>query len=390
MKFRELFDEETMNPLWDKIEKIPEFAALKGVLQNFDYHQEDAFEHTKYVTTEMKTYLDAVHANKKGLYYLIMISAALCHDLGKATTTYYDEKDKVYKCRNHGLAGERITRKLFYDTNPIIREIICYMVRYHMNLHFVLDDEKTINDKLIFLSKGLVSIHDMLILNKCDSLGSINENQSLKDLKERWKKIEQIARDLNIYDTVYSNYKEIDRNKFTIYVMLGLPGSGKNYFIDHYKYFKENNLPVISRDDIRTEIGIPGEKPFGNKEQENKVTEICEERMIEYCKKQQSFIINNTNLRRSFRRDYIELTDEYKPQIVYIFIEPNSLEDNYNRRRGIMSLDVIDRMLDNMEFPHTSECDNLIMAVKLYNKSPLSLVPSKLKQIMHYKNEQSI
>ena len=57
MQFRNLFDME-MNPKWDVIESITEFRRLKDTKQNTVWHHENAFEHTKNVTMQMKKYLD--------------------------------------------------------------------------------------------------------------------------------------------------------------------------------------------------------------------------------------------------------------------------------------------------------------------------------------------
>lgn len=377
MLFTDLFDE-CMNPLWDKIESVPEFSVLRDTRQSLVWHKEgNVLEHTKRVVNEMKKYLDSKKIHHKSTYYLVMMCAALCHDLGKATTTYWNEEKQDWSCKHHGLVGERITRKLFYDDVLIYRELVCYMVRWHMELHMILDNEEKINDKMKFMSNGMVSIKNMLILNACDSLGSVNDIETREFLQNRLDRIKAIASELGIYDKVYSNYREIDNNAFTIYMMLGLPGSGKNYYIEHNAILSK--LPSLSRDDIRTEIGLKGEKPQGNKEQENKVTEIFNNRMMEYCKNKQSFVINNTNLRKCYRDEMLKSVKEYNPQIVYIYVEPKSIETNYKRRKGLMPLNVIDRMLSNMDFPHLSECDMLLIDDGILN---VDAIPSFLNGFM--------
>ena len=138
--------------------------------------------------------------------------------------------------------------------------------------------------------------------------------------------------------------------------MVGLPGSGKNYYI-------ENNLPhlpTLSRDDIRTEIGIPGEKPQGNKEEEDKVTQIFMERLRNYCETETSFIINNVNVRLRYRQDALREIVPYNAEIVYVYVD-TPIETCKERRDGQIPEGVIDRMWGYEEMPSPKEYDRLIV-----------------------------
>lgn len=409
MRFRELFDKD-MKPLWDKIETIKEFVVLKNTPQSNIWHLEgNVLNHIKMVTEVMEEELFKMNVDKDSKYYLIMMSAALCHDLGKATTTNWDKEKNDWVCSHHGEAGANITRLLFYDDDFILRELVCYMVRWHMNLHHILDKDN-VDEALTKMAQGWVSIKDMLILNKCDSLGSINDYETPEFLNDRWNTIKKKAENLGIFDMNCYSYKcreittkymnniidkvpfaslhwesvvkalndlmecelekgfkpdwrnniELDNTLFTVYIMIGLPGSGKDTLITKYL----NDFPTVCRDDIRTEIGIEGEKPQGNKEQEDKVTQIFEERMVEYCKREQSFVINNTNLKRKYRERFLEIMKPYKPNIVYIYVEAPTLEDNFKRREGQIKPEIIKRMASNFDFPLPSEFDQLYIDIQ--------------------------
>ena len=167
---------------------------------------------------------------------------------------------------------------------------------------------------------------------------------------------------MDCFDTVFTDY-ENDRTGYgvNVYMLIGLPGSGKNWFIEHDCQLSV--LPSISRDDIRTEIGISGEKPMGTKAQEKEVSGIFNKRMIKYAEKSKDFIINNTNLKSVYRKQFSSILEGYKVHMKYIYVEADSLETNYERRRGQMPLEVIDRMLANTEFPHPTECNELVFYV---------------------------
>lgn len=335
---------------WEKVWSIPEFKRLQGCKQNTVWHQEgDVAAHTKLVCDEI-----VKHISKDSDKYKKIVTAALCHDLGKATTTYWNENEQQWKCKSHGNEGARITRRLLYDEDILTREYICAMVEYHMVLHHIFDggDEKA-EKKMIQLSKEIPDVEDMILLNYCDSAGSKNSAETLDDIKGK------IDRQTILYKKISAEKVKEETFDFTVYLMIGIPGAGKNYYIKTTEELK--NLPTVSRDDIRIEIGLEPEQQ-GTPEQENKVTNILNNRIKKYAENKQSFIINNTNLKRKYRNDYKNQLSKYgNIKWVYIYVESPSLETNFERRKGNNWKKVINRMLDNFEFPSGNEYSELMI-----------------------------
>ena len=381
-KFKQLF-KENMEPDWDFIMRIREFKALADTKQSSVWHQEgDALTHTRMVTENMYKWLISYDVEKDDPYFLMMMSAALCHDLGKAVATSWNEEKNDWECKRHGFHSARIIRTLFFTEEFSIRERVCYMARYHMTLHHIFDKPERTSKALMRMSMGLVKVCDMNILQWCDSLGSKNE-ETPEYIEEKTKKIEDAARELGCYDMPYSSFRnkwhmleffrqkdewspteidvpeESDNTRLRIYMMVGVPGSGKDYFIENYDFGE----PVVnlSRDIIRTEIGLTGEKPQGNKEQEKEVTRIFDERMEQFCKEGRSFVINNTNVRKQYRDGYLDKCLKYFPEIIYVYCEAPSLNVNKERRQGMMPVKVIDRMWNDMEFPEPVEYSKMIV-----------------------------
>ena len=310
-----------------------------------------------------------------------------------------------------------------------------------MNLHHILDDEEKVDEKLINMAHGWVSIQDMLLLNKCDSLGSQNDIETREFLENRWDTIKERAEKLDVFDMVYDDYntKHICENlntalnasnpiapfsfmtlnwrdvrescsnilrhtpinwktnnikilnQFTVFMMVGIPGSGKDTIIQKYL----EGIPTVCRDDIRTEIGIQGEKPMGNKEQEKKVTQIFEERMLEYCKQGKSFVINNTNLKKQYRNRFLDIIKPYKPVVIYIYVEAPSIVDNFARRAGQIDKDIIRRMASNFDFPYPTEYTTLWLDIQgepqfseIYGNAMTSHIIRDIMQIRKKKDEQ--
>lgn len=376
MKIREIFDGNKIN--WEKVEKLSEFKILSTTPQSSIWHKEgDVLTHTKLVVDKMYEYFINNNLPLDNDYYYLIMTAALCHDLGKANTTKWDDTKNDYSTKRHGAESAVITRKLFYDEDVDVRENLVYMVRYHMTLHHIFDneDETLVRKKIASMSYGRVPLKDMIILNICDSRGSINDYEDEEFLKNKENRLIETANNLGCYTNPMELYgkhvayfldikdKFSKEEEFKVYIMIGIPGSGKD------TYIKTNlsTLPVICRDDIRTEIGLKGDKPMGNKKQESYVTEIFEERMKKYTLENQSFVINNTNVKKSYRDDYRSkiLTLRPNAKFIYVYVEAPSIKVNKERRKGQMPLEVIDRMLNQLEFPYSTEYNELIISKQI-------------------------
>ena len=147
-----------------------------------------------------------------------------------------------------------------------------------------------------------------------------------------------------------------EQNDFKVYVMVGVAGAGKDTWI------KENvpNLPVLSRDIVRKEIGLQGEKTVGTKAQEELVTKIINERMDDYLSMKQSFVVNNMHIIKKYRDAVKERVRPYGPKLIYVYVEAPTPEVNKIRRNGQIRPEEIDSMYRRLQRPRKDECDELI------------------------------
>lgn len=385
MLFKDFFNEDnSIN--WKRVETTHEFCRLAKTPQSKIWHQEgDVLTHTKMVCAEMAKLLENNGIAKGTDVYTMSMIAALCHDLGKADTTKWSDEKNDYETKNHGIVGERITRKLFMEENIHHREMVCYMVRHHMTLHHVLDDLEKTDDRLIKLSYGLITIHTMLMLNEADSRGSKNDIETDEAITEKVCKIRERCQELDCYNGSYSRgryysflkkwndivTRDSDENnhEFVVYIMCGFPGCGKSTYIKNYL----PNIKVISRDIIRCELGIGGatvenqKKVVGNKEEEDRVTQVSDEKIREYCEKKMSFVIDNTNLRSVYRKDILKKVLPYNPEIRIVYVEPNGgIEECMRRREGEIDRSVYERMSKSFDFPQINECNELTIVKPVF------------------------
>lgn len=377
-----ILDSSTLTVKWEEVWKISEFKKLQTTDQNPYWHSEGtAAVHTQNVVEEIYKlcpleegdFLTSVGDGcVRYLKRYILVLAALFHDIGKGVTTKWDEEEQTWKSPYHAKVGEQITRKLLWDENFIHREMICSLVGNHMKPLYVLEKDDPLR-MIITLAEEPVSLEWLLILKTADCMGA--KMKEYDGWKEKLDKVREIAVEYNCLQAPYSFANEDTRNvyfsninlshpmiyiknitEFNVYILIGIPGSGKTTYRNEIP-----ELPVICRDDIRTEIGIKGEKPMGNKKQEDEVTRIVNERILKYAREKKSFVIDATNLKRMYRDKFKTMLKPYNPKITYIYFEAPTFQDNLERRKGQISKDVINKMRDNFDFPKLSECDKLII-----------------------------
>lgn len=91
------------------LELYPELTTLIGVQQEFEWHPEgDVWQHTNYVLDEAVRIVK--REGLKDEQRLIVVLAALCHDLGKAVTTF--SKEGRWVSPGHAEAGVMLSESL--------------------------------------------------------------------------------------------------------------------------------------------------------------------------------------------------------------------------------------------------------------------------------------
>lgn len=379
------FNEEIGTINWEEVDKTPEFIKLKETKQNPLWHGEgDAYIHTRKVVEAMEQIVDKhnydEHTRK------IMLLAALFHDVGKGVTTYFDDKDKKsWTSPNHAIESMKIARRLLWGINPVYREQICSLVANHMQPLYVKTKGNPIHKIIELASDRCGGLNLLLQLKEADCRGSIVD----PSMDDNWEKdlewVREKAIGLNcLYSptTLFNNGKhrrryfenkdyvypsEVDEKdypeqEFDVVFMMGLPGSGKTTCRQSYAF--EDN--VVCRDDIRTSIGIGGEKPQGNSQQENEVTKIQNRMIKEFADKKQSFIIDATNLKKKYRDDLKNLLKPYNCKIHYHYVEAPSFEETLKRREGMINPEVIVNMRNNFEFPRPWEADEIFFDIQQF------------------------
>lgn len=152
-------------------------------------------------------------------------------------------------------------------------------------------------------------------------------------------------------------YKLLGHN-FVVFVMCGIPGSGKS------TWYKENypKFPVVSRDIIRHDLNFTksvDEKAVLSGALEQKVT-VQEYFLIgKYSKKKQCFIVDDTNSIKKYRKSLLKTLKDYGAYIIGVNVS-TSLENSISRRAGQIPEEVIRRLYSRHEPLSENEVDELI------------------------------
>jgi predicted kinase len=142
-----------------------------------------------------------------------------------------------------------------------------------------------------------------------------------------------------------------NKGKKIAHVMSGLPGSGK----DFYLHKNLVDLPVVSMDDIREEMGV---SPTDN---QGTVSQVSKEKCRELMRKDVHFVFNATNFVKETRARMIRLFRQYGYVVHIHYIEPSfeTIKKQNKNRNRVVPETIIEEMFTKLEPPTLLECHKL-------------------------------
>lgn len=347
----------------DKIPNIDSYIIdMKNCEQDKDYHGEI------YVWTHVLMVLDEINkltideTDKELLRYV-----AVLHDISKP---YCSELiDGHISTPGHGRKSYHIAMDLLENIDISLTDKIeiLHLILNHSKPNWVIDKEDPFRS---VIELSMTCRLDLLYsFCKCDVLGRICQDKL--ELLDKLEYFKDYANELNCFynkfefssDILKYNYLvkkshhytdiPFDDTKSKVYMVCGLPGSGKDYYIKN----NMGKLPVISLDSIRTELKI---KP---NDEQGLIIQTAKDRARQYMRKGEDFIWNATNITVQLRSGLISLFNDYDSHINIIFInKPLSKILLQNKNRDTMIPEkVIIKLHKKMEIPTELECHNLII-----------------------------
>ena len=141
----------------------------------------------------------------------------------------------------------------------------------------------------------------------------------------------------------------------TLYIAVGLPGSGKSTYAKNF--IKDKDIEYLSSDELRAKFGS------GETDQTctNQVFAYIKRKVDEFLKDGKNVMVDATNVNRKERSDYIKTAKKYGAKVVAIVfkMDRQGLIER-NKKRGeqggrVVPDWVIDKMLAKFEEPSYSE-----------------------------------
>lgn len=340
---------------WAEVDK--QFAwirAMHGCPQDSVYHAEgDVWTHVRMVFEAMTDLVEPVPS--------VLFDAVLLHDVAKPVCTRI-EGERITS-RGHSHRGAIMARRILWEQDRAFaeREQVCALVRYHQSPFHLIDRPDAA--RLAHLISQTARCDLLTLLARADALGRTCRDQ--QDLLTRIQLFSefcieqdcltgprQFPSPLSRFEYFRApgrdpNYKVHDASRCEVILMSGLPGSGKDTWIRR----NAPDLPVVSLDDIREDLGAP---PTGN---QGAVIQEAKERTRVLLRQGKGFVWNATNLSRDLRGPLIDLFTAYHARTKIVYVEaPHDRLFTQNRERDHpVPPSALHRMMDRWEVPDPTE-----------------------------------
>jgi len=346
---------------WAALDPMPFLQEMKGVPQHPVRHAEgDVWTHAHMVCEAMAALpvWRALPDDERELLF----TAGLLHDVAKPVCTRVESNGEVTS-RGHSWKGAIRARQILWrrGTPFRLREQVAALVRHHLVPFYLV--EHTNQRRLAF---------EVSTTARCDWLSILAESDARgRTCPDPERLLEHVAyfRDASEEHGVLTSpfafasdhsrflyFRDPNRQpdspaheEFRAHVVLmsGLPASGKDFWLSR-------NLPrdpVISLDELRTELGVAPSDPQGE------VLSKARELAREHLRAGRSFVWNATNLSRQIRGECIRLFADYNAHIRIVYVESpvNKLFIQNRSRKRKVPEGVVERLLDRWEVPDRME-----------------------------------
>ena len=341
--------------------QFPCLQPLANCEQNPIYHAEgNVWIHTQLVCealVSLSTW-QALNARDRS----ILFAAALFHDIAKPAATQVAEDGNI-AAKGHVNLGARMVRQILQDLHTpfAIREAIVAIVRYESLPLWFWDKPHPLRS--IIKASQLVRCDWLALMAEADVKGRIcADRDKLLDTIEFFR---EFCQEHNCFDRAYPfasahsrfiyfhkedgdpAYAAFDDTRLEVILMCGLPGTGKDYWIDRH----HPDLPVVSLDKLRIEMGI------SPSDEQGAIVNAGRDLAKGYLQSETPFIWNATNIVKPIRSGLIRLFagDRARIRIVYLEVPIDRVLRQNRDRKAQVPTAVIHRYRDRLEIPDLTE-----------------------------------
>ena len=343
------------------------FEQMKATKQSPIHHAEgDVYIHTNMVVAEVEKIKNqfSPEAQERLIY------TGIFHDIAKPATTYFDEEIKDWVSPKHAKIGEPMFRDLMWNRfNYEQREQIAKLIRYH-GLP-IWNEDKEDPDMSVIKASLLCNLNELINFAQCDFRGRICGD--LDGCLFKMELFKERAENLNCLNNPYQFTSDWARLHYFsnggypgkeiwepegdwVTIMCGLPGSGKNTWIE-----KNYDGPIIELDTIRKKHKIK----WDDKDAQGFVYQEAKEELRVNLRKKQNVLWNGTNMTDLQRKTISDLATDYKAKVRIVYIDcsvEQAIAQNRKREEEKqVKQSVIERYSRRMDIPSIIECHEFVV-----------------------------
>lgn len=350
---------------------FPDLVLAASEPQSPVYHAEgDVWTHTTMVINSLLSdseYKCLCNQQEKEVLFL----AALLHDISKAFTRQINPQTGEIGHPGHSKKGELLVRHLLWmlDYPHEKRELVCNLIQFHQLPFFAISRSAP---KDVNFWARLISFKTtnklLVILARADIKGRIcGDSEEVLESIELYKQAcldencltseRQFVSDfcrVKYFDSqnCHPDYEPgVHENPFTVYVMCGLPASGKDTYVrDNFA-----EIPALSIDDSVKELGLSFNESIG------KAVHLTVDKAKDLLRQKKSFVWNATNTNYLNRKKTLDLIHGYGAVSHVIYLESSSKETfsrNTKRDTTLPNKKLLE-MSKKWEVPSLDECFKL-------------------------------
>ncbi|MEU6040273.1 AAA family ATPase [Actinomadura sp. NPDC047616] len=347
---------------WPEIREAFDWVRrMAGVPQDAVHHGEgDVETHTR-MACEALAELPGWRARPAG-ERVRLFAAVLLHDVAKPHCTQIDADGRI-TAHGHSRRGDLMVRRILWELGAPIawREHVAALVRHHQVPFWAL--ERPDLQPIAFRASLVARNDDLVLLATADILGRVcGDTREVLDniaLYEEYCAEQRCLDRPRRFPSDHArfwyfrkpgrdpDYAAYDDTRVDVTVLSGLPGVGKDHWIDRHR----PGRPVVSLDRLRAELGVD---PAGD---QRRVVAAAQEQAREHLRAGRSFVWNATNVSRMLREQCTGLIAGYGGRIELVALEapPDVLRARNRGRPAPVPDAVISRLVDRWETPDPTE-----------------------------------
>jgi putative nucleotidyltransferase with HDIG domain len=296
----------------------------------------------------------------------VLFAAALLHDVAKPAATQI-ESDGAISSKGHVLQGAKMAQQILWDLQVPFREreAVVALVKYgSLPLWFW---DKPNPEKAVIKTSQIICCDLLSLLAEADVRGRYCDDQA--QLLERIAFFREFCQENQCFDQSrifpsdhsrfiyfqkengHPDYVAYDDTRLQVLMMSGLPGAGKDTWIQE----NLSDWPVISLDELRKTLKIAPDEDQGA------VVNAAKALAKDYLRTGQSFVWNATNISRQLRGSLIRQFVNYQAKIRIVYLE-TSWEELLQRncdRAAKLPEKVLYKLRNRLEVPDITEAQTV-------------------------------